>query len=76
MVSSRRVFDLVSIAILILLPGKQWHETKTAFRPKAGNSTWEKRQVERIATAAVKAKEKEAERKVSKVELEPRKTTN
>ncbi|CAG8979973.1 hypothetical protein HYALB_00010742 [Hymenoscyphus albidus] len=39
--------------------GKQWHEPKTAFRPKAGNSTYEKRQAERVAMAAVKAKEKE-----------------
>lgn len=39
--------------------GKQWHEPKTAFRPKAGNSTYEKRQVERVAMAAMKAKEKE-----------------
>ena len=39
--------------------GKQWHEPKTAFRPKAGNGTYEKRQAERVAMAAVKAKEKE-----------------
>ena len=39
--------------------GKQWHELKSAFRPKAGNSTYEKRQAERVAMAAVKAKEKE-----------------
>ena len=39
--------------------GKQWHEPKSAFRPKAGNSTYEKRQEERKAMAAVKAKEKE-----------------
>jgi hypothetical protein len=39
--------------------GKQWHEPKAAFRPKAGNGTYEKRQVERTAMAAVKAKEKE-----------------
>ena len=50
--------------------GKQWHEPKSAFRPKAGNTTYEKRQEERKAMAAVKAKEnemkeeKEAERKV------------
>merc|ERR1711964_860218 len=45
--------------------GKQWHEPKTAFRPKAGNGTYEKRQAERVAMAAVKAKEeKEAARKV------------
>ncbi|KAF4636908.1 hypothetical protein G7Y89_g1193 [Cudoniella acicularis] len=39
--------------------GKQWHEPKSAFRPKAGNSSYEKRQEERKAMAAVKAKEKE-----------------
>ncbi|KAI9743539.1 MAG: hypothetical protein M1818_002853 [Claussenomyces sp. TS43310] len=39
--------------------GKQWHEPKSAFRPKAGNSGWEKRSAERVAMAAVKAKEKE-----------------
>merc|ERR1711939_486021 len=44
--------------------GKQWHEPKTAFRPKAGNGTYEKRQAERVAMAAVKADEKEAARKV------------
>ena len=51
--------------------GKQWHESKSAFRPKAGGSSWEKRQEERKSMAAVKAKEKEmkeekeAERQVS-----------
>merc|ERR1712058_82569 len=48
--------------------GKQWHEPKTAFRPKAGNGTYEKRQAERVAMAAAKEKEmkdeKEAARKV------------
>ena len=39
--------------------GKQWHEPKSAFRLKAGNTTYEKRQEERKAMAAVKAKEKE-----------------
>ena len=39
--------------------GKQWHAPKAAFRPKAGNSTFEKRQEERKAMDAVKAKEKE-----------------
>ncbi|TVY24595.1 rRNA-processing protein [Lachnellula hyalina] len=39
--------------------GKQWHEPKSAFRPKAGNGTYEKRQEERKFMAAVKAKEKE-----------------
>ncbi len=57
--------------VLTPLPGKQWHEPKAAFRPKAGNSSFEKRQGERKAMAAVKAKEKEmkdekeAERQVS-----------
>lgn len=32
---------------------------KAAFRPKMGNDTYEKRQKERIALAATKAKEKE-----------------
>ncbi|KAH8674543.1 hypothetical protein BGZ60DRAFT_404236 [Tricladium varicosporioides] len=39
--------------------GKQWHEPRTAFRPKAGNSSYEKRQAERKTMATVKAKEKE-----------------
>lgn len=52
--------------------GKQWHAPRSAFRPKAGNSSYEKRQGERLAMAAVKAKEremkeeKEAERQVGK----------
>ena len=41
------------------LPGKQWHAPRNAFRPKAGNSTFEKRSEERKAMATVKAKEKE-----------------
>jgi rRNA-processing protein CGR1 len=41
------------------LPGKQWHALKSAFRPKAGNDTYEKRSKERMALAATKAKEKE-----------------
>lgn len=41
------------------LLGKQWHAPRTAFRPKAGNSTFEKRNEERKAIATVKAKEKE-----------------
>lgn len=39
--------------------GKQWHEPKSAFRPKAGNSSYAKRLEERKAMSAVKAKEKE-----------------
>jgi len=60
--------------LLIGLLGKQWHAPRNAFRPKAGNSTYEKRQEERKATEAMKAKEKEmkdekeAERQVSAIE--------
>ncbi|KAM3074878.1 rRNA-processing protein cgr1 [Clarireedia jacksonii] len=39
--------------------GKQWHEPKKAFRPRAGNNSYERRAKERIALAAIKAKEKE-----------------
>lgn len=39
--------------------GKQWHANKTAFRPRANQSSFEKRAAERKALAAVKAKEKE-----------------
>jgi Cgr1 family len=58
------------MCILMVLTGKQWHAPRNAFRPKAGNSTYEKRAEERKAMAAVKAKEnemkgeKEAERQV------------
>lgn len=61
--------------------GKQWHAPKAAFRPKAGNQTYEKRDAERKAMAAVKAKEremkeeKEAARKVCK-NLFPTSQTN
>lgn len=47
------------MALTDFLPGKQWHQTKTAFRPRAGQSSYEKRVEERRAMAAVKAKEKE-----------------
>ncbi|PQE24065.1 hypothetical protein CJF31_00011589 [Rutstroemia sp. NJR-2017a BVV2] len=39
--------------------GKQWHEPKKAFRPRAGNNSYEKRARERTALATMKAKEKE-----------------
>lgn len=39
--------------------GKQWHDNKTAFRPRANQTSWDKRTTERKALAAVKAKEKE-----------------
>jgi hypothetical protein len=44
---------------ILTLPGKQWHDNKGPFRPKAGQTSWEKRSEERKALAAVKAKEKE-----------------
>lgn len=40
-------------------PGKQWHDNKGAFRPRANLTSWEKRTAERKALIAVKAKEKE-----------------
>ena len=39
--------------------GKQWHETKKAFRPTAGLSSYDKRAEKRKEQDAVKAKEKE-----------------
>ena len=39
--------------------GKQWHTPKTAFRPRAGQLSYEKRTLRRKAIAAMKAKEKE-----------------
>lgn len=41
------------------LPGKQWHAPKKAFRPGSGLTSYEKRAKERVALAAMKAKEKE-----------------
>jgi rRNA-processing protein CGR1 len=41
------------------LAGKQWHDNKTAFRPRANQTSWDKRTAERKALAATKAKEKE-----------------
>ncbi|KAI4758669.1 hypothetical protein E4T52_09181 [Aureobasidium sp. EXF-3400] len=39
--------------------GKQWHETKKAFRPTSGQTTFAKRQAKDQALAVVKAQEKE-----------------
>lgn len=39
--------------------GKQWHALKSAFRPKAGQSSYARRTEERVSLAATKAKEKE-----------------
>lgn len=55
--------------------GKQWHQTKTAFRPRTNQSSFEKRAAETKALAAIKAKEKEmkdekeAERQVGATSL-------
>lgn len=42
-----------------ILPGKQWHAPKKAFRPAAGHKSYEKRTKDRAALAQMKAKEKE-----------------
>jgi rRNA-processing protein CGR1 len=42
-----------------IFSGKQWHETKKAFRPTAGQTSYAKRQVKDQALAVVKAQEKE-----------------
>jgi rRNA-processing protein CGR1 len=42
-----------------IFTGKQWHDNKTAFRPRANQTSWDKRTAERKALAATKAKEKE-----------------
>lgn len=39
--------------------GKQWHAPKKAFRPGSGLTSYEKRAKDRVALAAMKAKEKE-----------------
>ncbi|TDZ73106.1 rRNA-processing protein cgrA [Colletotrichum trifolii] len=39
--------------------GKQWHAPKKAFRPTSGLASYEKRAKDRVAMAAMKAKEKE-----------------
>ena len=52
-------------------PGKQWHDTKKAFRPTAGQTAYAKRAAKDKELAVVKAQEKEmkdekeAERQVS-----------
>jgi hypothetical protein len=52
-------FDVYEVAESHYFLGKQWHPQKTAFRPTSGLTSYEKRQEDRKATAAVKAKEKE-----------------
>jgi rRNA-processing protein CGR1 len=39
--------------------GKQWHETKKAFRPSAGQTSYANRKIKDQALAVVKAQEKE-----------------
>ncbi|KAF2460088.1 hypothetical protein BDY21DRAFT_337351 [Lineolata rhizophorae] len=39
--------------------GKQWHQPKSAFRPKAGLTSYAKRTEERKALAATRTKERE-----------------
>jgi rRNA-processing protein CGR1 len=57
--------------------GKNWHEQKKAFRPTAGQTSYEKRAALRNAMAEVKAKEREmkeekqAERQVSHIGESP-----
>lgn len=50
----RRIFKLTAD-----FTGKQWHDNKAAFRPRANQTSWDKRTADRKALAAVKAKEKE-----------------
>lgn len=42
-----------------MITGKQWHAPKKAFRPGSGLTSYQQRAKERIAHAAMKAKEKE-----------------
>ncbi|ESZ95047.1 hypothetical protein SBOR_4580 [Sclerotinia borealis F-4128] len=54
-----------TVPTLVVLPqgmrknGKQWHPVKKAFRPRAGNTSYEKRKANDDAVAATKAKEKD-----------------
>lgn len=51
--------DHVRQTVTKLFAGKQWHETKKAFRPTAGQTSYAKRQAKDQALAVVKAQEKE-----------------
>jgi rRNA-processing protein CGR1 len=55
--SMRRIISVTGLTPLST--GKQWHQTKTAFRPTSGLTSFAKRQEEKKARDAVKAKEKE-----------------
>jgi rRNA-processing protein CGR1 len=55
-----RPIALTSVTSLLMKHvGKQWHETKKAFRPTSGLTSYTRRQEERTAKDAMKAKEKE-----------------
>lgn len=60
----------IKIAHLTILEGKQWHQPKKAFRPNAGQTSYEKRAAKEKELAVIKAhekemkEEKEAERQV------------
>jgi len=58
MVGDEHVWES-QLGILTTSAGKQWHDNKAPFRPRANQSSWEKRSADRAALAAVKAKEKE-----------------
>lgn len=57
-IAALRFLSKHQVANLIFL-GKQWHPVKKAFRPKAGNTSYEKRKQQDEAVAATKAKENE-----------------
>ena len=54
-----RISNISNYRVNVNIIGKQWHAQKSAFRPKAGQTSFEKRTQERKALAATKAKEKE-----------------
>lgn len=47
------------LCLISVFVGKQWHVQKSAFRPTAGQTSYDKRTAERKAMAAMKAMEKE-----------------
>jgi hypothetical protein len=61
MVQLRPSPAIEQVAKLVASTGKQWKTTKTQFRPgmKSARPTFEERQAERVAMAAMKAREKE-----------------
>jgi len=64
-------------SLTVACAGKQWHEAKTAFRPKAGNTSYAKRIEQEKALAAIKAKEKEMkEEKEAERQVRPTSSAN